>query len=615
MEKYDVVIIGGGSTGLAALKQLSNLGKQAVLLEAGSKVGAKNVSGGILYSKNPKKGKVNNVEEVFENFLSDAPYERKITKYILHSTSKNKVHSMDLTAAHEYQANFGYTVLLNKLNSWFAKQAVEKAQQFGGGIIPGVHVNSISWNSEGRAIIQTNEIDEFEAKAVIAAGGVNSEIAEMTGARPKFTPDQLYQGVKVVIKLPEKIIEERFGIGPDEGAAHLFAGDVTLNHIGGGFLYTNRNTLSVGAVYHFDSQLRNPTEPFKLIDALLQNPLICEFIKDDVPVRAKIDENLSQEEQLRIRFAVTKLIKTWYEVREKYLSSKVSGEDKDTLEAKLKMTQDQMTAKYAVTFKTDYVEAEYSAKLIPDGKRCRMKKPFYKNILFAGDAAGRGVFVGPRIEGLNVGIDDGVRAANAVAQALDRNNFSENSFGEAYAWSLEESPYTLDMKQIDKDYLKIFLDATKDVPKDIIGSRYGPIMKMMSSGTFRGLAVKFANILGYDKLLPMVESEDTYVRVPTEIAERLGKALYSSYSPTIPSLAERIAKLSYNDDGVSHIKLKNSDSEYMRKMVVLCPARCYTEEGEKIILAHEGCLDCGTCSQETDWKHPRGEKGIHYQYG
>ena len=46
MEKYDVAIIGGGSAGLAALKQLSHLGKQAILLEAGSAIGTKNISGG-----------------------------------------------------------------------------------------------------------------------------------------------------------------------------------------------------------------------------------------------------------------------------------------------------------------------------------------------------------------------------------------------------------------------------------------------------------------------------------------------------------------------------------------------------------------------------------------
>ena len=622
MEKYDVAIIGGGSSGLAALQQLSKLGKQAILLEAGTKVGSKNISGGILYSKKPKKGQVTNVEELYENFLEEAPYERKITKYILHSTSKEKEYSMDLTEAHDYQANFGCSVLMNKLNSWFAKQAVESAENIGGGIIPGVHVKSISWNDQ-KAIIQTDELDEFEVKAIIAADGVNSEIADLVGARPKFSPSQLYQGVKVIVKLPEEVIEERFDVGTEEGAAHLFAGDVTLNHIGGGFLYTNRNTLSLGAVYHFDSMIRNPTEPYVLIDAMIRNPLVSELIKDVIPIKKEIDKSLPQEEQLRIRFGVAKLIKTWNEFRESSLSP--SGREeliesgkfktKEDIQEKLSTIEKQLLEKFGVTFGTDYVEVEYGAKLVPDGKRCRMEKPFYKNILFVGDSAGRGVFVGPRIEGLNVGIDDGVRAANAIARALDKNDFSEKYLGQYYSQLVEESPYTFDMKQIDKDYLKIFLDAAKDVPKDIIGSRYGPILKMMSSGTFRGIAVKFANILGYDKLLPMIESEDTYVKVPIQLAERLGKAISSTYTPSIPTIADRIAKLSYNDDHQSHIKVLNSESEFMKKIVTLCPAKCYSEEGGKVVIQHEGCVDCGTCSQETEWRHPRGEKGIHYLYG
>jgi electron transfer flavoprotein-quinone oxidoreductase len=604
------------------LQQLSKLGKQAILLEAGSIIGSKNISGGILYSKKPHKGQVTNVDDLYENFLEDAPYERKITKYILHSTSKNKEYPMDLTAAHDYQSNFGCSVLMNKLNSWFAKQAVENAEKVGGGIIPGVHVNSISFDGSS-AIILTDEIDEFEVKAIIAADGVNSEVAEIVGARKKFNPNQLYQGVKVIVKLPEEIIEDRFGVGSEEGAAHLFAGDVTLNHIGGGFIYTNRDTLSLGAVYHFDSLLKNPVEPYGLIDAMIKNPMISEFIKDVVPIKKEIDKNLPQEEQLRIRFGVAKLIKTWNELRETFLSPKgrknliESGKynDEAEIQEKLSSIEKQMSEKFGVTFGSDYVEAEYGAKLVPDGKRCRMETPFFKNILFVGDAAGRGVFVGPRIEGLNVGIDDGVRAANAVARALDNNDFSENNFGKYYSKLLDDSPYTLDMKQIDKDYLKIFLDAAKDVPKDIIGSRYGPILKMMSSGTFRGIAVKFANILGYDKLLPMVESEDTYVKVPIQLAERLGKIVESTYSPNIPSIADRIAGLSYNDDHQSHIKVLNSQSDFMKKLVTLCPAKCYSEEDGRVLIQHEGCVDCGTCSQETQWRHPRGEKGIQYKFG
>ena len=622
MEHYDVAIIGGGSAGLAALKQLSNLNKQAILIEAGKKTGSKNISGGILYSKRPKHGKTYNVEDVYPEFLQDAPVERRITQYMLNATSRDKVFTMNLTAAHEYQANFGYSVLLNKLNGWFAKQASESAERQGGGIVSGVHVRSLNWQDE-KTVIETDEIEPFEAKAVIAADGVNSEVAEITGARAKFTPEQLYQGVKVIVKLPEEIIEQRFGIGPDEGAAHLFAGDVTLNHIGGGFLYTNLDTLSVGAVYHYDSLMERPSEPYTLINALIKNPLVAEFIKDQMAVKEEIDKDLPKEEQLRTRFAVSKLIKTWNELRDSYYSRAVreklveSGKYKseEEIRARLDSVQNDLVTKYKTKFVTDYVELEYSAKLVPDGKRCAMKKPYYKNILFVGDAAGRGVFIGPRIEGLNVGIDDAVRAANAVARAIDRNNFSTQYMGESYSQSIEESPYTRDMKEIDKDYLKIFLDAARDVPKDIIGQRYGMVFRLMSSGTLRGLAVGFANILGYDKLLPLVESVDTYVQVPVELAEKAGRQVQATYEPRIPTIAQRIARLKYDDDRISHIKVLNSKSEFMKKMVTLCPTSCYSMEAGDVTLQHEACIECGTCAEETEWRHPRGEKGIVYQYG
>jgi electron transfer flavoprotein-quinone oxidoreductase len=622
MEHYDVAIIGGGSAGLAALKQLSNLNKQAILIEAGKKTGSKNISGGILYSKRPKHGKTYNVEDVYPEFLQDAPVERRITQYMLHATSRDKVFTMNLTAAHEYQANFGYSVLLNKLNGWFAKQASESAERQGGGIVSGVHVRSLNWQDE-KTVIETDEIEPFEAKAVIAADGVNSEVAEITGARAKFTPEQLYQGVKVIVKLPEEIIEQRFGIGPDEGAAHLFAGDVTLNHIGGGFLYTNLDTLSVGAVYHYDSLMERPSEPYTLVNALIKNPLVAEFIKDQMAVKEEIDKDLPKEEQLRTRFAVSKLIKTWNELRDIYYSRAVreklveSGKYKseEEIRARLDSVQNDLVTKYKTKFVTDYVELEYSAKLVPDGKRCAMKKPYYKNILFVGDAAGRGVFIGPRIEGLNVGIDDAVRAANAVARSIDRNNFSARYMGESYSQSIEESPYTRDMKEIDKDYLKIFLDAARDVPKDIIGQRYGMVFRLMSSGTLRGLAVGFANILGYDKLLPLVESVDTYVQVPVELAEKTGRQVQATYEPRIPTIAQRIARLKYDDDRISHIKVLNSKSEFMKKMVTLCPTSCYSMEAGDVTLQHEACIECGTCAEETEWRHPRGEKGVVYQYG
>jgi electron transfer flavoprotein-quinone oxidoreductase len=623
LEKFDVAVVGGGSAGLAALQQLSSLGKQGVLIEGGKNMGTKNVSGGILYSKNPKNGKVYNVEDVYgEQFLQEAPVERLITKYVLHATSGDNVYSIDLTEAHKYQANFGYSVLMNSINSWFAQIASESAEKQGGGIVSGVHVKNILWQ-DGKTIIETDELEEFEVSAIIAADGVNSEIADMTGARQKFSPEELYQGVKVVVKLPEDIINERFGITSEEGAAHLFAGDVTLNHIGGGFLYTNRETLSIGAVYHYDSLMTSPTEPYELVNALLMNPMVKEYMKDEVPVKGDVDKNLSKEEQTKIHFAVSKLLKTWYELRTEYYS--VQGRKKLIESGRYKNEQEiqdkvdaiyhDLITKYGTRFVTDYVELEYSAKLVPDGKRCMMKRPCFKNVLFVGDAAGRGIFIGPRIEGLNVGIDDAVRAANAVARSIERNNFNSDYMGDFYAKSLQDNPYTRDMREIDKDYLKIFLDASKDVPKDIIGHRYGTMIRLMSSGTIRGLAVGFANILGYDRLLPLVESEETYVQVPIELAERLGKEISSTYTPKILSIAQRVANLKYDDDSISHIRVLNPRSEFMKKMVLLCPTRCYNLENDQVMLQHEGCIECGTCAKETTWRHPRGEKGIVFQYG
>ena len=393
LERFDVAIVGGGTAGFSALQQLSNLGKQAILIEAGKTPGSKNVSGGILYSKTPKNGKVYNVEDVFgQEFVTQAPVERLITKYILHATSNDKVFSIDLTPAHEYQSNFAYSVLLTKLIPWFAKQAGENAERQGGGIVSGVHVRGVSWNGD-KTIVETDELEPFEAKAIIAADGVNSELAELSKARPKFTPEELYQGVKVVVMLPEEILQERFNIKPNEGAAHLFAGDVTLDHIGGGFLYTNRDTLSLGAVYHYDSLMENPVEPYVLVDRLLKNPLISEFVKDEVAIKEDIDKSLTTQEQLRARFAVSKLLKNWGDLREQYYSRLGRArlvengryKSEEEIKARLDSIRNELVGRYKTKFVNDYVELEYSAKLVPDGKRCRMKKPYRKNILFVGD--------------------------------------------------------------------------------------------------------------------------------------------------------------------------------------------------------------------------------------
>jgi len=56
-------------------------------------------------------------------------------------------------------------------------------------------------------------------------------------------PDEWFQGVKAVVDMDPDAIDDRFDIGPDEGAAHLFSGDLFEDVRGGGFLYTKRDSL------------------------------------------------------------------------------------------------------------------------------------------------------------------------------------------------------------------------------------------------------------------------------------------------------------------------------------------------------------------------------------
>ena len=121
-----------------------------------------------------------------------------------------------------------------------------------------------------------------------------------------------------------------------------------MNLIGGGFVYTNRDSLSIGGVYHYDSLLENPIEPAEIVNAMLRNPLISELIKDDVPLK-EIDKTLPKEEQVRKSFAVTKLLNNWNELRQLYYSHKLkmkSIEDrKYNSEEEIKSKLDNLTQK------------------------------------------------------------------------------------------------------------------------------------------------------------------------------------------------------------------------------------------------------------------------------
>lgn len=90
--------------------------------------------------------------------------------------------------------------------------------------------------------------DELRADAVIACDGVLSLLPEKAGLRAPGRPHDYAVGLKEVIRLDPAVINDRFGVGEGEGSAHLYAGDITKGLFGGGFLYTNRDSVSLGLV-------------------------------------------------------------------------------------------------------------------------------------------------------------------------------------------------------------------------------------------------------------------------------------------------------------------------------------------------------------------------------
>ncbi|HEY7777518.1 MAG TPA: electron transfer flavoprotein, partial [Nitrososphaeraceae archaeon] len=160
-----------------------------------------------------------------------------------------------------------------------------------------------------------------------------------------------------------------------------------------------------------------------------------------------------------------------------------------------------------------------------------------------------------------------------------------------------------------------FLELVKDIPMGAVDPGLSFGLQAIKNKHIRGISLRLANYLGYNRILPFIESEKTYVQIPILLADKLGDTVSSTFVPSIPTLSDRIANLQYDDDSESHIIVNDKRSEFIRKLILLCPTKCYSLEGKDVVLQHEGCVECGTCSVGTTWRHPKGEKGIRYRYG
>jgi len=236
VEKFDVIITGAGLAGLAAAYTLAGEGVEVVVLERGDYPGSKNVSGGRIY--------VNPVRDLFPGLWEEAPLERAIVREGATLMARNRSFTFHYTGSELRTGQpQSHSILRSKFDRWFS----ERVEERGGMLLPKTLVSDvIRENGEIIGVIAGG--DELRADVVIACDGALSLIPEKAGLRSPGRAHDNAVGVKEIIQLDPNLINDRFSVGDGEGSAHLFAGDITKGLFGGGFLYTNRDSVSLGLV-------------------------------------------------------------------------------------------------------------------------------------------------------------------------------------------------------------------------------------------------------------------------------------------------------------------------------------------------------------------------------
>lgn len=236
VEKFEVIVVGGGLAGLSCAYLLAREGVEVLVLERGDYAGAKNVTGGRIY--------LNPIREWFPELFEKAPLERPIVREGATLMARER----SVTFTYEGRDLSGdprpsFSILRSRFDRWFAEQA----EAAGAMILTKTLVGDVlRENGAVTGVIAGG--DPLRADVVVACDGVLSLIPEKAGLREPGKAHGYAVGLKEVIALPPEKIEDRFNLEKGEGAAHLFVGEATKGRFGGGFLYTNRESLSLGVV-------------------------------------------------------------------------------------------------------------------------------------------------------------------------------------------------------------------------------------------------------------------------------------------------------------------------------------------------------------------------------
>ena len=267
---YQAIVIGAGPAGSSAALTMARAGLDVALVERGSFPGEKNMFGGVLH-------RLPALEKIFPDFWERAPLERHIIKKGVTFMTGDSSFSTTIEAGNFDRPPYnGYTIFRPKFDRWLADEAVAA----GATLITRATVEDVV-RTDGRVsgVTIQGRSGELHAPVVVAADGVLSFTAQKAGLRKAtFDPAQMAVGVKALIDMPREMIDERFGLVRDQGFANEFVG-CTEGVRGGGFLYTNYDSLSVGLVFHLASLRTSGKTPYDLLNAFMEQPQMAKMVR------------------------------------------------------------------------------------------------------------------------------------------------------------------------------------------------------------------------------------------------------------------------------------------------------------------------------------------------
>ena len=270
MADFDAIVVGAGCAGSVAAYELASAGKSVLVVERGNFAGAKNMTGGRIYSHALKL--------VFPNFEEEAPLERRITHERISLMSDDANFTIDFSSkAMKQEGRDSYSVLRGPFDQWLAGKAEEAGAEF----IYGIAVESLVKDDAGKICGVRAGEDEITAEVVLLCDGVNSLLtAEAVGAK-RPPASAIAVGIKEVIELPASVITDRvLAASDDEGAAWLIAGDSTKGTFGGGFMYTNRESISLGVVAGIEATATHGRAPvYQMLEDLKSHDAVAPLIQ------------------------------------------------------------------------------------------------------------------------------------------------------------------------------------------------------------------------------------------------------------------------------------------------------------------------------------------------